>query len=68
MTSCSGGVAKKGVSSAGELRPELMPDEFYTFAIERNSTGYTLEASGNFARAGEQTLRFYRPFVEDGVP
>ena len=45
-----------------------MPGEFYTFAIERNSTGYTLEASGNFARVGRTTLRFHRPFVVDGVP
>ena len=68
MTSCSDGVAERMLSSAAELRPELMPDEFYTFAIERNSTGYTLEASGNFAHIGRTTLRFHRPFVVDGVP
>jgi hypothetical protein len=50
------------------MLPEVMPDEFYTFAIERNQTGYTLEASGNFARVGNKTLRFYRPFIVDDVP
>jgi len=68
MTSCSSGVAERQLSSAAELQPELMPNEFYTFAIERDTTGYTLEASGNFARVGEKTLRFHRPFVVDGVP
>jgi hypothetical protein len=68
MTSCSGGVAEQQLSSAAELQPELMPNSSYTFAIERDSTGYTLEASGNFARAGQQTLRFHRPFVVNNVP
>ena len=45
-----------------------MPGEFYTFAIERHTTGYTLEASGNFARVGQKTLRFHRPFVVDDIP
>ena len=49
-------------------RPELMPNEFYTFAIERDTTGYTLEASGNFARVGQKTLRFHRPFIVNNVP
>ena len=68
ITECSGGVAEQQLSSAAELRPELMPNEFYVFAIERNGTGYTLEASGNFARVGQKTLRFHRPFVVDNVP
>ncbi|WP_238015061.1 discoidin domain-containing protein [Dactylosporangium sp. AC04546] len=68
MTSCSGGAAENQLSSAAELQPELMPNEFYTFAIERDATGYTLEASGNFARVGVKTLRFHRPFVVNGVP
>ncbi|GAA1368902.1 discoidin domain-containing protein [Catellatospora chokoriensis] len=68
MTSCSGGVAEQQLSSAAELQPELMPNQFYTFAIERDATGYTLEASGNFARAGQQTLRFHRPFVVNNAP
>lgn len=68
MSSCSGGVAEQQLSSAGELQPELMPNEDYTFAIERDATGYTLEASGDFARAGQQTLRFHRPFVVDDAP
>ncbi|WP_433343562.1 mucin-5B [Streptomyces sp. CA-253872] len=68
MTSCSDGVAEQQLSSAAELQPELMPDEDYTFAIERDATGYTLEASGNFARAGQQTLRFHRDFVVGDDP
>lgn len=68
MTSCSDGAAEQELSSAAELQPELMPNEDYTFAIERDATGYTLEASGNFARAGEQTLRFHRDFVVDDNP
>ena len=68
MTSCSGGVAEQQLSSAAELQPELMPNEFYTFAIERDTTGYTLEASGNFARVGQKTLRFHRPFIVDNAP
>ena len=68
MTSCSGGIAERQLSSAAELQPELMPDESYTFAIERDVTGYTLEASGNFVRVGRKTLRFHRPFIVDDVP
>ena len=68
MTSCSGGIAERQLSSAAELQPELMPDEFYVFAIERNTSGYTLEASGNFARVGRKTLRFHRPFIVDDAP
>ena len=68
MTSCSGGVAEQQLSSAAELQPELMPNEFYTFAIERDTTGYTLEASGHFARVGQKTLRFHRPFVVNDAP
>ena len=68
MTSCTGGVAEQQLSSAAELQPELMPNEFYTFAIERDTTGYTLEASGNFARVGQKTLRFHRPFIVNNVP
>jgi hypothetical protein len=68
MTSCSGGAAENQLSSAAELQPELMPNEFYTFAIERDATGYTLEASGNFARVGQKTLRFHRDFVVNNVP
>ncbi|MGW6240442.1 mucin-5B [Streptomyces sp. NPDC055037] len=68
MTSCSNGVAEQQLSSAAELQPELMPNEDYTFAIERDATGYTLEASGNFARAGQQTLRFHRDFIVNNNP
>ncbi len=68
MTPCSNGVAEPVLSSAAELQPELMPNEFYRFAIERTATGYTLEASGNFARAGQRLIRMHRPFVVDEVP
>ena len=68
MTSCSGGVAEQRLSSAAELQPELMPDELYTFAVERNATGYTLEASGTFARVGRKMLRFHHPFIVDEAP
>ena len=69
VSSCNGGIATEGLESAAEITPELLrPGEYYRFAIERNSTGYTLEASGNFARAGQKTLRFFRPFVVDGEP
>lgn len=68
MSSCSNGVAEQRLTSAAELQPELMPNEDYTFAIERDATGYTLEASGNFARVGQETLRFHRPFVVGDDP
>lgn len=68
MTSCSGGAAENQLSSAAELRPELMPNQDYTFAIERDATGYTLEATGTFARGGKRTLRFHRDFVVGNVP
>ncbi|WP_326557932.1 discoidin domain-containing protein [Micromonospora sp. NBC_01796] len=68
MTNCSGGVAEQQLSSAAELQPELMPNEFYTFAIERDATGYVLEASGNFARVGQKTIRFHRPFIVNNAP
>ncbi len=68
MTSCSGGVAENQLSSAAELQPELMPNQFYSFAIERSATAYTLEVTGNFARSGQRTLRFTRPFVVNNVP
>jgi hypothetical protein len=68
MTTCNGGQATRGIQSAAELQPELMPNEYYLFAIERNSTGYTMEVSGNFVRAGAQTIRLHRPFEVDGEP
>ena len=56
------------IVSAAEIQPEMMPDETYTFAIERDETGYTLEMSGNFRHAGHMTLRYHRDFIEDGRP
>jgi hypothetical protein len=48
-----------------ELQPELMPNEDYRFAIERSSTGFTLEVSGNFRFAGQQTYRYYSDFISE---
>jgi hypothetical protein len=70
MTDCNGGKATSRIQSAGELLTSetLEPDDYYTFAIERNASGYTLEASGRFARVEHKKLRFFRPFVEDDEP
>lgn len=68
MSTCSDGVAERSLQFAAEMQPERMPNEFYTFAVERNKTGYTLEVSGNFARVGNKTLRFHRPFIVDDNP
>lgn len=51
-----------------EIQPELMPEESYKFAIERNKTGYVIEMTGNFKYFGEQTLRYEHDFIEDGRP
>jgi hypothetical protein len=68
MTSCDERpVAGVGPKSAGEMQPELMPKEDYTFAIERDETGYTLEVSGNFRHVGEETYRFHRDFVDTDI-
>lgn len=56
------------IVSVAEIQPDLMPDEDYTFAIERSKTGYLMEVTGNFLHVGEKTLRFERDFVEDGEP
>lgn len=56
------------IVSQAELRPELMPNESYRFAIERRDGGYTLEMSGAFAHIGRATLRYHRAFVQDGLP
>jgi hypothetical protein len=48
--------------------PDILPNRYYTFAIERNATGYTLEASGTFTRVGFKTLHFFRPFIVDANP
>jgi hypothetical protein len=56
------------IVSQAELRPELMPNETYRFAIERAGGGYTLEMTGTFARIGKATLRYHRAFVQDGLP
>jgi hypothetical protein len=52
-----------------ELQPELMPRETYMFAIERSSTGYAVEISGNFRFVGQQTYRYETDFrnEEDGT-
>ncbi|MBB6172742.1 hypothetical protein HNR23_002802 [Nocardiopsis mwathae] len=60
-----------GILTGTELRPELLPEAAYTFAVERDATGYTLEMSGPFRHSGPPgpiTLRFHHEFVEDGRP
>ncbi|MDO8211227.1 hypothetical protein [Conexibacter sp. CPCC 206217] len=68
ITDCQGGVDRGSLASAAELQPELMPREDYTFAIERDATGYVMEVTGNFARAGRRTIRFHRNFVVGNNP
>lgn len=66
--SFDGSGAGTSIVSTAEIRPELMPEEDYLFAIERHATGYTMEMSGNFLHVGEATLRYTRDFVQDGEP
>ena len=69
MSNCNGGKATRGIESATEILPELLPNTYYKFAIERNVTGYTLEISGIFARnVGYKVLRYHRPFIVDNIP
>lgn len=71
MTTCGGGVADNSVSpsAAAEIQPELMPRQTYTFAIERDKTGYTEEITGKFRHVKHRTtIRFHRNFIADGVP
>jgi hypothetical protein len=56
------------VVAAGQMAPEILPKEKYRFAIERDARGYTLEASGFFWFAGQQTYRYHRGFIQDGRP
>lgn len=57
------------IVATAEIQPELMPEETYTFAIERTTEGYATEMTGNFKYIGQATLRYERPFVaEDGRP
>ncbi len=56
------------IVSQAEIRPELLPSEFYRFAIERVDGGYTMEMTGTFRHIGKATLRYHRKFVQDGVP
>lgn len=56
------------IISNAEIQPELMPEESYKFAIERNKTGYVMEMTGNFKYIGKKTLRYEREFIQDGRP
>ncbi|WP_347300045.1 hypothetical protein [Dolosigranulum savutiense] len=56
------------IVSIAEIQPELMPEEDYLFAIERNKNSYTMEVTGNFLHAGLGTLRYTREFEEDDKP
>ncbi|WP_141575727.1 hypothetical protein [Actinomadura sp. WMMA1423] len=63
------GLRKGGaIVSTVDLRPELLPEEPYTFAVERRGGAYTMEMSGVFAHAGRATFRYTRSFVQDGEP
>jgi hypothetical protein len=71
MTTCTNGTASNQASpsAAAEFRPDVMPNEDYTFAVERDTTGYTEEVTGNFGHGvGVRTFRFHRNFVVGNVP
>ncbi len=52
------------IVSSAELRPELLPKESYTFAIERDEEGYTIEMEGPFLHSGYKKMRFSHKFIE----
>ncbi|NIY83709.1 hypothetical protein [Vibrio hepatarius] len=54
----------EGVVSSAELQPELLPKESYTFAVERDEKGYTIEIEGPFLHSGYKKMRFSHEFVE----
>lgn len=58
------------IVSSAELQPQLMPEETYTFAIERTADSYVTEMTGNFAYHGNVTIRSERTFhgEADGKP
>jgi hypothetical protein len=58
----------RDLASSVELQPELLPQASYTFAVERDATGYTIEMRGPFRYVGEATYRFRHDFVEDRRP
>ncbi|WP_242892663.1 hypothetical protein [Actinomadura litoris] len=63
------GLAKGGaIVSTVDLKPELLPEEPYRFAVERRNGAYTMEMSGDFAHVGKATFRYTRSFVQDGEP
>ncbi|WP_312980252.1 hypothetical protein [Corynebacterium sp.] len=53
------------IVAATELQPDVLPGETYTFAIERTGDSYVTEMTGNFAKVGQRTLRYERPFISD---
>lgn len=62
------GLFEGEIVSIAEIQPELMPEEDYLFAIEKDKTGYTMEVTGNFLHAGHMTLKYKRDFIQDGKP
>ncbi|MBF4459396.1 hypothetical protein [Pseudoclavibacter sp. VKM Ac-2867] len=56
------------ILTSAELQPEFLPDQSYTFAVERSDDSYTIEYSGPFRHIGQATFRYTRDFVEDGIP
>jgi hypothetical protein len=61
------GVIGRALEQA-QIVPEDMPKHSYTFAVERDATGYTLEVSGCFRYGGCRTFRYHRDFIQDGRP
>lgn len=53
------------IVAAAEMQPDVLPEETYTFAIERTGDSYVTEMTGNFARVGHTTLRYERPFIDE---
>jgi hypothetical protein len=71
MTTCYGGAASNAASpaAAAEFQPEVMPNEDYVYAVERDATGYTEEVTGNFGHGvGRRTFSFHRDFIVNNVP
>jgi hypothetical protein len=58
----------RDLASSVELQPELLPTASYRFAIERDTTGYTIEMRGPFRYVGQATYRLHHDFVEDERP
>ncbi|UJF17775.1 hypothetical protein L0B53_12130 [Vibrio sp. SS-MA-C1-2] len=56
------------ILTSAELQPELLPEKSYTFAVERDEGGYTIEMTGPFRHVGQTTLRYHHKFIEEDRP